>query len=113
MSYQTDPAALKPCPFCGGDSEIVDAVEAGEQAKVVCCRKCLASSRVIFALMDDVTFDLVSAWNARATDPAALVKALDIDLIEQAISDVLSEGGTYRDAAEYVANTLAKMEKKQ
>lgn len=36
---------------------------------------------------------------------AKLAKALDVDLIEQAISDVLSEGGTYRDAAEYVART--------
>jgi len=36
---------------------------------------------------------------------AKLAKAVDIDMIEQAISDVLSEGGTYRDAAEYVAQT--------
>lgn len=31
----------------------------------------------------------------------------DIDLIEQAISDVIEEGGNYRDAAEYVAKCLA------
>ena len=36
---------------------------------------------------------------------AKLAKAVDVELIEQAISDVLSEGGTYRDAAEYVAHT--------
>ena len=36
---------------------------------------------------------------------AKLAKAVDVELIEQAISDVLSEGGTYRDAAEYVART--------
>jgi hypothetical protein len=41
---------------------------------------------------------------------AKLAKAVDVDLIEQAISDVLSEGGTYRDAAEYVAlTTLAEL----
>ena len=34
-----------------------------------------------------------------------VAKSTDVDLIEQAISDVLSEGGTYRDAAEYVART--------
>lgn len=36
---------------------------------------------------------------------AKAVDAVDVELIEQAISDVLSEGGTYRDAAEYVART--------
>jgi cell division septum initiation protein DivIVA len=36
---------------------------------------------------------------------AKLAKAVDVDLIEQAVSDVLSEGGSYRDAAEYVART--------
>ena len=36
---------------------------------------------------------------------AKAAEALDVDLIEQAISDVLSEGGTIRDAAEYVART--------
>lgn len=32
-----------------------------------------------------------------------LAKAVDIDLIEQCIRDVLDEGGTIRSAAEYVA----------
>ena len=41
---------------------------------------------------------------------AELANVVDVDLIEQAISDVLSEGGTYRDAAEYVARTLAAQE---
>lgn len=57
---------LKPCPFCGGEAEIVDAEECGPQAYVVTCNGCMTSSRVIFALMDDATFDLVSAWNTRA-----------------------------------------------
>lgn len=50
------------------------------------------------------------AYEGRRTDAAEAklakaMEALDVDLIEQAISDVLSEGGTYRDAAEYVART--------
>lgn len=44
---------------------------------------------------------------------AKLAEALEIDMIEQAISDVMSEGGTYRDAAEYVARTaLAELKGK-
>jgi hypothetical protein len=35
-------------------------------------------------------------------------EAVDVDLIEQGISDVLSEGGTYREAAEYVVRTIQK-----
>ena len=45
---------------------------------------------------------------------AKLAKAVDVDLIEQAVSDVLSEGGSYRDAAEYVARTtLAELKVKK
>lgn len=41
---------------------------------------------------------------------ANLAKAVDVDLIEQCIRDVLEEGGTVRDAAEYVASaTLAEL----
>ena len=50
----------------------------------------------------------VEAYQAQLLVEAKLAKAveaLDVDLIEQAISDVLSEGGTIRDAAEYVART--------
>ena len=41
---------------------------------------------------------------------AKLAKAVDIDLIEQCIRDVLDEGGTIRSAAEYVERaTLAEI----
>lgn len=62
----TDVPELLPCPFCGGRAAIYDAVECGPQAHVVTCENCMASSRVIFAMKDDVSFDLVSAWNTRA-----------------------------------------------
>jgi hypothetical protein len=51
----------------------------------------------------DETFALM--LDRAQTAEAKLAKAVDVDMIEQAISDVMSEGGTYRDAAEYVART--------
>jgi Lar family restriction alleviation protein len=58
---------------------------------------------VLLPQMSDLHFQLKDV-------KAKLAKALDVDLIEQAISDVLSEGGTYRDAAEYVAcTTIAEL----
>jgi len=72
----TDAPELLPCPFCGGEGEMVEAKEAGPQAYVICCKKCLCSSRVIFALMDAVANDLISAWNTRTNlIPAMLAEA--------------------------------------
>ena len=58
---------LLPCPFCGGKAEITAAEECGPQAYVVACTEpmCLSSSKVIFALKDDVTDQLVESWNKR------------------------------------------------
>lgn len=58
---------LLPCPFCGGKAEITAAEECGPQAYVVACTEptCLSSSKVIFALKDDVTNQLVESWNKR------------------------------------------------
>ena len=56
---------LKPCPFCGGKAEITDAKEAGPRARVICCRGCLCSTKVIYALKGDVDEQLVQAWNRR------------------------------------------------
>jgi hypothetical protein len=64
---------------------------------------------------DDI-FDGLMLGMAHRIDEleAKLAEAVDVDLIEQAISDVLSEGGTYRDAAEYVARTtLAELKGEQ
>lgn len=60
---------LEPCPFCGGPAEIIEAEEAGPQAYVVQCTTlaCLASSKVIYALKEDVTDLLAETWNRRST----------------------------------------------
>lgn len=59
---------LLPCPFCGGKAAIAAAEECGPQAYVVACTEpmCLSSSKVIFALKDDVTNQLFESWNKRA-----------------------------------------------
>lgn len=55
--------------------------------------------------------ELYDTKDARIAElKAKLAKAVDVDLIEQCIRDVLDEGGSIRSAAEYVARaTLAEM----
>lgn len=62
---------LLPCPFCGGEPEMIEAEEAGPNAMVICCRGCMASSKVIYALKDSVDDLLAEAWNTRATPAPA------------------------------------------
>lgn len=62
------PPQLLACPFCGGTGRIVAADEAGPDAYVVCCRKCQASSPVVYALKEGAEQKLVEAWNRRVGD---------------------------------------------
>lgn len=64
--------ALKPCPFCGGEAEIID-VESGENAGGSCvsCQRCMACSKLEFGAKE--TF--VDAWNTRADLSVAMVAA--------------------------------------
>lgn len=57
---------LLPCPFCGGDAQYGEAIEAGDSAYVVSCTSCQASSMVAFASKDDPRRVLADAWNRRA-----------------------------------------------
>ncbi|MBN8955001.1 MAG: Lar family restriction alleviation protein [Rhizobiales bacterium] len=58
--------ALKPCPFCGGEAELLDfeSVDGDPNAggSCICCKRCGASSPVHF----DRKENLVSSWNDRA-----------------------------------------------
>ena len=53
---------LKPCPFCGGMTEIVE-IDEGENAggSCVCCTACLASNKVEFGFKEN----FISNWNRR------------------------------------------------
>lgn len=75
------------------------------------------SDNLVKRLREDqpVTQDMASTMQCALQDAAAdrieeleakLARLIDIDLIEQAISDVILEGGSYRDAAEYVKEVI-------
>lgn len=60
---------LKPCPFCGSDTELIDAPEPmNEGCVVVECTKCHASTCVSYAVKDDPRPVVIDAWNRRHED---------------------------------------------
>lgn len=68
---QEDTDALLPCPFCGGDAEIIH-IEDGENegGSCVCCAVCQASGNVEFGRKEN----FVSNWNRRARSSAPVVE---------------------------------------
>ena len=61
---------LLPCPFCGGEAEILtipeDHPDAGAMFVQCCDSRCVTSSALLYPLMDDVRSLLVERWNRRA-----------------------------------------------
>lgn len=88
-SQTPEAAGLKPCPFCGGEAEIIH-LDDGDNAggSCVCCTKCQASGNVEFGFKEN----FVENWNRRAhpSPPAA------DDVVEQyharKIAEVMDEG---------------------
>lgn len=70
---------LKPCPFCGAEAEIMRAADEYEFVVAVNCTECSAHVREtddhIGRDMDALEAEAVAAWNKRAVDLAAIVKA--------------------------------------
>lgn len=59
---------MKPCPFCGGKPKyltIEGEDNPNDGGECIECRKCGASSVVMFPLMDSVKELLVERWNNR------------------------------------------------
>lgn len=61
---------LKPCPFCGSDADIHTMPSEGncnDGGMFVMCRNggCMASSALVFPLMDNVQDLLIERWNKR------------------------------------------------
>lgn len=66
---------LEPCPFCGGEAEIIH-IEEGENAggSCVCCTRCNASGNVEFGFKENY----VSNWNRRVERDALRPSPSDI-----------------------------------
>lgn len=72
---------LKPCPFCGGDAEIIE-LDDGDNAggSCVACTQCRASGNVEFGRKENY----VSNWNRRATPPSDLRLDRAVEALERA-----------------------------
>jgi Lar family restriction alleviation protein len=86
MQNEQTPAAgplLLPCPFCGGEAEIIhldDDDNAG--GSCVCCTKCQASGNVEFGRKEN----FVENWNRRAHPSPT--PAADADRVRIAVEDI-------------------------
>lgn len=65
-SEAEDESKLKPCPFCGGEAELIVCDEPGnEGGHAVQCKRCLACSPVRFSLKEDARPLVAEMWNRR------------------------------------------------
>lgn len=100
----TDALRLVPCPFCGGEAEIVH-IDEGENAGGSCvyCTKCQASSNVEFEFKEN----FVSNWNRRAApasplpegggDEALIAELKEARGLMKPFAAMADEEGGYRD----------------
>lgn len=81
---------LKPCPFCGGEAEIVEDSLFGEDYYAGRCRSCAATS--IFEFTKE---EAVAAWNRRYTPEQKDFKPLILpaDALDEATKDGIRTGG--------------------
>lgn len=88
MEAQDEGAAgeLKPCPFCGGEAEIIH-LDDGDNAggSCVCCTKCQASGNVEFGRKEN----FVDNWNRRAHPSPT--PAADADRVRIAVELINAE----------------------
>ena len=60
---------LKPCPFCGGESMLVNTVALAERCKSVMCMRCKAKVNNFSSYSDERSAELaIEAWNRRVED---------------------------------------------
>ena len=109
--FKDDSDRLKPCPFCGSDAEII--VLEGEiendpsvGAKCVQCTNslCMASSALIYPLMDDVTNLLMEKWNKRPVN--VMSRELDVvTLSGKEYDDLLEKIDRLSESLKGIANS--------
>lgn len=57
---------LLPCPFCGGDADFgVSDIPAHDNGQYIQCQMCLASTCLVYPLMEDAKPSLREKWNRR------------------------------------------------
>lgn len=70
---------LKPCPFCGGEAELVNIDAAGVQGipdpVTVCCKECKCSTNWF-----SKEWEAIDAWNSRASDGTIDIAMLETKL---------------------------------
>lgn len=81
---------LRPCPFCGGDAEILN-IEDGENAGGSCvsCTRCQASSNVEFEFKEN----FVSNWNRRTSPERSALKGLTEHFDDYHVPCIYAEDG--------------------
>lgn len=63
-------AELKPCPFCGGNplhQICTDDTASNYGGYFIECEDCKASTKLFFSCGENITEQLIAAWNRRAT----------------------------------------------
>lgn len=61
---------LKPCPFCGGEAEMVTTVSCQTSRAYVRCKECAAKAQTLDDYDHDGSFifSACEAWNRRVTE---------------------------------------------
>lgn len=59
-----DEPLLLPCPFCGGEGDLVE--ELPNHGTFVQCLGCYASSSLWVSIKEDATRNAIESWNRRA-----------------------------------------------
>lgn len=70
-------AQLKPCPFCGGEAKVANALAYLDNAKLVACKTCGCKTRFFLINHPSINFDGSIIESTRYTEDQAVNKAIE------------------------------------